>query len=291
MINIVEVGLRDGLQNEKTNLSIEHRYQLIKKLSFAGLKRIELGSFVSPKSVPQMKCVPQLARKILLQKRKGHLPKKVSYSAFVPNQRGFEMAVESGLKEVSYFISCTEPFSKKNINMSVKESLKSLQNICRIAKKVKIRVYLSAAFSCPYQGKTLTSKVVKLATQIMNQTEVFEISVSDTMGDAKPSDVIHLINALKKKIPLKKIALHFHNTYRMAIPNVMAGIQSGVTVFDSSIGGLGGCPYASKAGGNVATEDLTYTLEKMQFKTGINIYELLKTRCFLEKKLKRPLKI
>ena len=288
VVHIVEVGLRDGLQNEVTNLSLKDRYQIIKKLSFSGLKRMELGSFVSPKAIPQMQCVPELVKKVLSAQKKRLLPENIIYSAFVPNQKGFERAVQCGLKELSFFISCTESFSQKNINMSIKDSLKNLKIICQKAKKIKVRVYLSAAFTCPYEGKVKPSKVMVLADRIM-QEGVFELSVSDTIGAAVYTDVLHLMDLLQKKIPVKKVALHFHDTYGMALANVAAGLESGVRVFDSSIGGLGGCPYAPGASGNVATEDLTYMLEKMKFQTGVQISKLVKTTHFLEKKINRLL--
>ena len=290
VVHIVEVGLRDGLQNEVSDLSLKDRYQIVKKLSFSGLKRMELGSFVSPKAIPQMQCVPELVKKVVSHQKTGMLPRTVAYSAFVPNQKGFEKAVEYGLKEVSFFVSCTESFSKKNINMSVRESLKNLSFICRKAGdfKIKVRVYLSVAFACPYEGKVRPSKVVSLADRIM-QAGVFELSVSDTIGVAVYTDVLRLMELLQKKIAVKKVALHFHDTRGMALANVIAGLESGVRVFDSSIGGLGGCPYAPGASGNVATEDLAYMLEKMKFKTGVQILKLIQTTKLLKKKLNRTL--
>lgn len=288
VVRIVEVGLRDGLQNEASELSLKDRYQLVKRLSFSGLKRMELGSFVSPRAIPQMQCVPKLTKKVLLAQSKGVLPKGITYSAFVPNRRGFERAVECGLKEVSFFVSCTESFSQKNINMSIKDSLKNLRWICRSAGKVKVRVYLSAAFSCPYEGKLRPLKVANLADRIM-QKGVFELSVSDTIGSAVYTDVLKLMKALQKKMPVKKVALHFHDTRGMALVNVAAGLETGVRVFDSSIGGVGGCPYAPGASGNVATEDLVYMLDKMNIKTGVEIPKLIKTTRWLEKKLKHSL--
>lgn len=288
VIHIVEVGLRDGLQNETSELSVQDRYSLVKKLSHSGLKRMELGSFVSPKSIPQMSCVPKLVKKVLLQQKKGILPKGISYAAFVPNPRGFEKALECGLKEISYFVSCTESFSKKNIGMSIKESLKNLKWICRQKEKVKVRVYLSVVFSCPYEGKVSPLKVTTLADRIM-QEGVFELSVSDTIGRAVYTDVLRLMKVLQKKVPARNIALHFHDTYGMGLTNVLAGLESGVKVFDSSIGGLGGCPYAPGASGNVATEDLAYLLEKMKFKTGVQIPQLIKATQWLKKKLNHTL--
>ena len=288
--SVVEVGLRDGLQNESKILSLNHRYQIIKKLSKAGLKRIEIGSFVSPKVIPQMNCVATLAKKVLQQQKTGYLPKNISYSAFVPNLKGLEKAAECGLKEISVFVSCTETFSKKNINMSVKESLKNLKRICQRAKilKVKVRAYLSVIIACPFEGRVQPARVTSLADQILGEG-IFELSLSDTIGVGGYLDVNRLLQSIQKKVPIQKIALHFHDTRGTALTNVIAGLQNGVRVFDSSIGGMGGCPYAPGASGNVATEDLVYTLEKMKFKTNICLQDLISTTKFIEKHLKRSL--
>ena len=290
MCRFFEVALRDGLQNEKKDLALKDRFQLVKRLCQAGVQRIELGSFVSPKALPQMQCVGELTKKVLRAQSKGELPKNVSYAVFVPNQKGFEKAVECALKEVSFFVSCTEAFSQKNINMSLRESLKVLNLICQKARrlKIKVRVYLSAAFSCPYEGTQPVRKVSSLAERIM-QEEVSEISLSDTIGTAVPTDVLKLMERFQEKAFLKKLALHFHDTRGMALANVAAGLNSGVRVFDASIGGLGGCPYAPGASGNVATEDLAYMLEKMNFKTGLKLSALAAATHFLEKKLSRSL--
>lgn len=290
VIQIVEVGLRDGLQNEVREVSLKQRYQLVKKLSSSGLKRIELGSFVSSYSISQMECVPLLVKKVLLQQKKRLLPKNIIYSAFVPNQKGFDRAVECGLKEISFFVSCTNSFSQKNINRDISDSLKTLKSICKQAKnlKIKVRVYLSVAFYCPYEGKVKISQVVSLADRII-KAGAFEISISDTIGEAVYTEVLSLMQALKKKIQIQKIALHLHNTKGMALGNVIAGLESGVRVFDSSIGGLGGCPYAPGASGNIATEDLVYFLERVKYKTGIKLPQLMTITQLLEKSLKHSL--
>ncbi len=288
--DIVEVGLRDGLQNTKQVLSVKDRYTVVKQLSKAGLKRIELGSFVPPKLLPQMQDTDKLTKKVLQAQNKGTLPKDIIYFAFVPNEIGFNCLVDSGLKYASFFVSCTEAFSQKNINKSVKESLLDLKKIALKARrlKIKLRVYISATFYCPYEGKVSFGKVRDLALRIL-QEDVWELSLSDTVGGAVYSDVMSLMHVLDKQVPRAKIAFHFHNTRGLALTNVLAGVQSGVRVFDSSIGGLGGCPYAPGAGGNVATEDLHYMLNKMRFKTGLDIQKLIKTTLFLEKKLGKTL--
>ncbi len=289
-VSIVEVGLRDGLQNVSRPVALSNRWQMVKRLSSAGLKRMELGSFVSHEFMPQMRCVPALAKKVLRAQDQGLLPKEVAYSAFVPNQRGFERALACGLKELSLFVSCTESFSQKNIRMSIKQSLKNLKLIGQSAfrQKIKIRVYLSVAFFCPYEGRQRPSKVVALSEKIRD-SGVFEISISDTVGRAVRTDVSRLLDLLLKKVPAHQVALHFHDTRGMALVNVMAGLERGVRVFDSSIGGMGGCPYAPGATGNVATEELAYMLEKMNFKTDLSLPELIKTTHWLENRLKLSL--
>ena len=290
MITIVEVGLRDGLQNTKTFLAVSDRLQIVKKLSAAGLKRIELGAFVPPHKVPQMKGTAQLVKKALQAQNKGLISKEAAFSAFAPNEKGFDLAAAAGLQEVSVFISCTESFSQKNINQSVKESLNTLKKIAQKARRlnIKLRGYLSAAFYCPYEGRVLSAAAVQLAQQML-QAGVFELSISDTVGAAVFSDVKRLLNSLQKKISLKKVAMHFHDTRGCGLANTAAALQCGVRVFDSSIGGLGGCPYAPGAGGNTATEDLSYMLKKMGFKTGVKLEKLLQITKFLEKKLNKRL--
>ena len=289
-VQIVEVGLRDGLQNERAKLSLSDRLHLVKKLSFAGLSRMELGSFVPSKILPQMQCVPLLTKKVLQAQKKDLLPKHIAYSAFTPNLKGFEKAIECGLKEISVFISCTESFSLKNINMSIKNSFKNLKAVCQQAKrlKIKIRGYLSAAFGCPYEGSVPLTRVSHLADKMM-QEGLFELALSDTIGAAGPLETAQLIERIQKKIPVKKLALHFHDTRGLALANVLAGLQCGVRVFDASIGGLGGCPYAPGACGNTATEDLVFLLEKMNYQSHVQIKKLKPCTHFLQKKLKRTL--
>lgn len=289
-VQILEVGLRDGLQNEQKNLTLAGRFQLVKKLSLTGLKRMELGSFVSPKALVQMKCVPELTRKVLNAQNKGLLSKDITYSAFVPNLRGFEKAVECGLKEISVFISCTDSFSKKNINMNVEDSFNSLRKICQQARssKVRVRGYLSVVFGCPYEGHVSKMRVAELADRMMQQG-LFELSLSDTIGVADPVNVTKVVEYVQKKVSIRKLALHFHDTKGLALVNVLTGLQCGVRIFDSSIGGVGGCPYAKGASGNVVTEDLVYFLHKMNCQTGVQIQKLVSCTHLLEKKLKRIL--
>ena len=289
-VQILEVGLRDGLQNEQKQLTLADRFQLIKKLSLTGLKRMELGSFVSPKAIVQMKCVPELTKKVLKAQKKGLLPKNIQYSAFVPNLKGFERAIDCGLDEVSVFVSCTDSFSKKNINMNVEDSFNSLKKICQRARAlgIKVRGYLSVVFGCPYEGQVSKVRAADLADRMMQQG-LFELALSDTIGVANPVSVNKVIERVQKKVSIKKLALHFHDTRGLALVNVLTGLQCGVRIFDASIGGMGGCPYAKGASGNVVTEDMVYFLEKMNYHTGVQIQKLIPCTHLLEKKLSRTL--
>ena len=285
-IQIVEVGARDGLQNEKKTLCVSTRVKFIKKLSEAGLKRIEVGSFVSPKWIPQMTHTDRVFKQI----RSSNTP-LVKYSALVPNQRGMRQAISSHLKEVAVFGSCSETFSHKNINRSIKDSFREFQSVIHLAKKHKIRVrgYLSMAFGCPYEGSISPSKVASL-TQKMLQMGTYEVSIGDTLGVATPRQIERLLKCFfKKDISLKNIALHMHDTRGMALANTLIGLQYGVCTFDSSLGGLGGCPYAKSATGNLATEDLVYMLHGMGFKTGVDLKKLVQMRPWIEKKIGHPL--
>ncbi len=292
-LQIVEVGLRDGLQNEEQVLSLNSRLTLVKKLSFAGLKRIELGSFASPRWVPQMACVAAFTKKVLKLQTLKALPHDISYSAFVPNFKGFEKARACGLKEVAVFISCTDSFSKKNINKNIRESFVDLKRICLQARGqgIKVRAYLSVVVACPYEGRVRPGRASELVVQIL-RAGVSEVSLSDTIGEAGPLEIKALLRALrKKKVSLKKIALHLHDRRGLALVCVAEGFKEGVRVFDSSLGGLGGCPYASGACGNVATEDMTWLFKKLNCPTRVDIKKLMEATKFLEKKLKRPLPV
>ena len=286
-INIVDVTLRDGLQNIKESISLEDKYVLLKKICAGGLNRVELGSFVNKKKVPQMTDTPKLVEKALKKQNRGGLFKGVVFSAFVPNQIGAERALASGLKELSTFISCTDAFSKKNINKTVKQSLKELKRISSLVRssRVPLRVYLSVCFFCPYEGRVKHSQVKALSDQIL-QIGCTELSISDTVGMAVFSDVEKLLDSLLKNIPKEKIALHFHDTRGGGLSNVVAGLKYGIKVFDAAIGGLGGCPYAGpRVPGNVATEDLAFMLEKSGYGTDVNVPKVLKATHFLEKTL------
>lgn len=274
-VQIVEVGPRDGLQNEARTLSVDERFEFIKHLAGSGLKRIEIGAFVSPKWVPQMQNSAELIAKVYA--RRKEFPDDVKFSALVPNVKGMEDAVKTPIPEIAIFGACSESFSRKNINCSIGESLERFKAVTAMARKHKRRVrgYLSVAFGCPYEGKVSESRVIELV-QAFVQLGVYEISVGDTIGVATPLQVRGLLKKLKRKVPLRKVALHLHDTRGTALANVLAGMEEGVSVFDSSFGGLGGCPYARGASGNLSTDDLLYMLDGMGIKTGVDLEKLLK---------------
>ena len=289
-IHIVEVGLRDGLQNESVNLSAPTRLALTNRLVDAGCKRIELGSFVSPKWVPQMSVSPSLFKKVFKLQETEKISSEVIFSALVPNKRGMQEAFLHGVKEVAVFASCTETFSQKNINCSIDESYKRFSEVVQLAKKnkIKVRGYLSVCFGCPYEGEVSIKQLLKSVEKMLN-LGVFEISFGDTIGVAHPEQVKKSIQRISKVMPLKKTSMHFHNTRGLALANILRSVDMGVRIFDSSIGGLGGCPYAKGATGNVATEDVVYMLESMGAKTGLDLDKLIKINHWLQKKMNKPL--
>ncbi len=268
-VSIVEVGPRDGLQNEATNLSTADKIRLVEALAAAGLKRIEIGSFVSPKWIPQMADSAELAKTL-------KLPSDIRRSVLVPNEKGYEAALESGVKEIALFMSATESHNKKNINKSTQEAVDTLAKLAERARadKLFVRCYLSVVFVCPYEGNTSPAKVEELVKQLVS-IGIDELSLGDTIGGATPKQVWNILERLENSVAKEKLALHFHDTRGTALANVLAGLEAGIRIFDSSIGGMGGCPYAPGAAGNLATEDLAYMLEGMGIKTGINLEKLI----------------
>jgi len=273
-VEIVEVGPRDGLQNEARSLTVESRLRFIQQLAGSGLKRIEVGAFVSPHWVPQMQGSLHLITEIY--KRRKEFPKDVRFSALVPNMKGMNDALSTPIPEVAVFGACSETFSRKNINCSIDESLERFAEVIAAAKKHnrKVRGYLSVAFGCPYEGKVAEAKVVALVKTYFKMG-ITEVSIGDTIGVATPKQVHSLLKKLKGKVPLSRIAMHLHDTRGTALANVLASLERGVRIFDSSFGGLGGCPYAKGASGNLATDDLVYMLNGMGFKTGVDLEKLL----------------
>ncbi|KAF8470844.1 putative 3-hydroxymethyl-3-methylglutaryl-CoA lyase 2-like protein [Kalaharituber pfeilii] len=280
-VKIVEVGPRDGLQNEKTIVPTPTKISLINKLSSTGLRVIEAGAFVSPKWVPQMSDTPQ----ILVHLDKHPTPAVaaagadgIMYPYLVPNIQGLRRALELGttnLKEIAIFASASEGFSQRNINCSIAESLVRFRHVLDLAKEkgIRVRGYISMVISCPYDGPTPPA-VVADVTQKLLDMGCYEISLGDTNGSGTPATVSALLTTLTSKpylIPVNKLACHFHDTYNQALVNSMAALYHGIRVFDSSVAGLGGCPYSKGATGNVSTEDLVYFLEGIGFHTGVDL--------------------
>jgi hydroxymethylglutaryl-CoA lyase len=285
-IRIVEVGLRDGLQNESTNLSVELRFELLKKMVAAGVKNFEIGAFVSAQWVPQMAVTGELVKKY-----QDHYKKNILHpSVLIPNLQGLKLSMDAGVNEVAIFASATETFSQKNINCSIAESFKRFQPIMEHAKKnkIKVRGYLSVCFGCPFEGKVSEAKVIALAKKLI-QIGCYEVSIGDTIGVANVGQVESLFKKLKKVIPAHKIAGHFHDTRGQALANILQAYKLGITTFDSSIGGLGGCPYAKGATGNVATEDVVYMFSGLKVKTGLNLKKLIEINQWLNPLMTHPL--
>lgn len=274
-VSLVEVGLRDGLQNEKTVLSVADRVELAKKLAAAGVQRMEVGAFVSPQWVPQMASSGEVLTQIQKLQSQKMISKNVELASLVPNEKGLVDAIQAGAKEVAIFAACSESFSQKNINCSIDESFERFIPVMKLAKKhkIKVRGYLSVCFGCPFEGEVPEKRVVELA-RCMMELGVYELSIGDTIGIAHVGQVESLFKKLKKVVPVKKLAGHFHDTRGQALANIYAAYEQGVRVFDSSIGGLGGCPYAPGATGNVATEDVVFMFHGMKVATGLNLNQL-----------------
>ncbi|HET9370323.1 MAG TPA: hydroxymethylglutaryl-CoA lyase [Vicinamibacterales bacterium] len=261
---IHEVGPRDGLQNEPAPVSTADKIAFVDRLSASGLRSIEVTAFVSPKWVPQMADAAEVLAGI--SRRPG-----VRYSALVPNLRGLERAIASGVSDVAVFAAASETFSQRNINQSIDESFETYRAVTEAATAAGLRVrgYLSTSFGCPYEGAVPVERVVALTRQLLD-IGVYEVAVSDTIGIAHPGQVREVLTALVAAIPPSQIALHFHDTRGMAVANVLAALDFGITTFDGSAGGLGGCPFAPGAKGNVATEQLIYLLDGLGHNTGVN---------------------
>jgi hydroxymethylglutaryl-CoA lyase len=267
-VTIVEVGPRDGLQNERVIVSTADKIRFVDLLSAAHLPVIEVAAFVSPKWVPQMADAAEVFAGIT--KRSG-----ARYTALVPNLAGLDRAVASGVTEIAIFAASTDTFSRKNINQSVDESLATYQQVCdrALAAGLRVRGYLSTAFGCPYEGEVAPARVADVAARLID-LGVFEVSVSDTIGVAQPGQIPAVMEAVLERVPVERVALHFHDTRGAALANVAAALPFGVTTFDASAGGLGGCPYAPGAPGNLATENLLAMLNGMGIETGVSIEAL-----------------
>lgn len=268
-VSLVEVGPRDGLQNEKAIISSADKVRLVDLLSKSGLKRIETGSFVSPKWVPQMATSNEVFRAI---KRK----KQVIYSALTPNIKGLEAAISANANEVAIFGAASESFSQKNINCSISQSLVRFEPVIAAAKKqgIRVRGYVSCVLGCPYEGQISVEAVAKVAKALYDMG-CYEISLGDTIGTGTPKSTHRMVEAVMLDIPKSALAVHFHDTYGQALVNIHTALQLGVATVDSAVAGLGGCPYAQGASGNVATEDVLYMLNGLGINTGVNMDALL----------------
>jgi len=274
-VTIVEVGPRDGLQNEPHIIPTAIKIDFINRLSKTGLKTIEVGSFVSPKRIPQLSD----SREVFSGIQK--LP-DICYSVLVPNVQGMETAVASGVTHIAVITTVSETFSQKNTHCSIAESLKRIEDIIQIAKQhsIPVRAYISCVLGCPYEGEMTIASVVNLAKQLWAMG-CYEISLGDTIGVGTAGQAQALVSAVSTEVPIQKIALHFHDTYGQALANIVACLELGVEVIDSSIAGLGGCPYAKGASGNVATEDVLYLLQGLGIETGIDIKALIEVSRFV----------
>lgn len=270
-VRIVEVGPRDGLQNEKQAIPTATKIQLIENLVDAGLKYIEAGSFVNPKWVPQMADSADVFKGI---SRKTD----ITYAALVPNIQGYERAIDAGANEIAIFAAASEAFSQKNISCSISESIKRFEIIMQAAQsaKIPVRGYISCVAGCPYSGEVEAKTVASIANELMAMG-CYEISLGDTIGVGTAGKIKHLIDVVAHQIPLEKIAVHMHDTYGQALANIYASLEMGINVVDSSIAGLGGCPYAAGASGNIATEDLVYLLNGLHIEHGTNLQKLIAT--------------
>ena len=282
-VHIVEVGPRDGLQNEARTVPTDKKAEFVKLLAAAGLKDIEVASFVHPKWIPQLADAQDLIKQL-------EPNPSVRYSALVPNMKGLDRAIESGIRRIAVFTAASETFNRKNINMGIQESIDVFKPVVDRALKegISVRGYVSTCFVCPYEGAVPKEKVAEV-TRALFDLGVDEVSIGDTIGAATPKDVESTGGHLLGQFPVERLAMHFHDTYGMAIANVYQSLQMGFTTFDSSAGGLGGCPYAPGASGNVATEDLLYLLDRLGIATGVSLQLLRRASHFIAQELARDL--
>jgi isopropylmalate/homocitrate/citramalate synthase len=282
-VRVVEVGGRDGLQNEAQVVSTDDKVGFLERLGAAGLQTIEVGSFVRPDRIPQLTDTAEVFQR--LNKRPG-----VRYVALVPNEKGLERALATGVRDIAVFTAASDTFNRKNINMSVDESIAAQRPVVERAKRegMWVRGYVSTCFGCPYEGRVAPERVRDVALTL-DQMGVDEISLGDTIGVGTPRQVESVLALLLEKLPAAKLALHFHDTRGTALANVLAGLGMGIAIFDSSAGGLGGCPYAPGASGNLATEDLIYMLDGMGVETGVSLDKVVEASRFIAKALGRDL--
>jgi hydroxymethylglutaryl-CoA lyase len=282
-VKVVEVGPRDGLQNEKVTVPPGAKVEYITALADAGLKVIEAGAFVSPKWVPQMADTAEVYRDI--PKDPG-----VEYPVLVPNMKGLERAIEAGVKSIAIFTAASDTFNKRNINMSIDESFANYTPVAARARAegIRVRGYVSTAFGCPYEGDVPPEKVLEVVARLLD-LGCYEVSVGDTIGVGTPMQVQGVIGILLQVVPPHRLAMHFHDTRGTALANTLAALEMGIATFDASSGGLGGCPYAPGASGNLATEDLIYMLDRMGIETGVHLDRLVAASMIIAPYLDHPL--
>jgi isopropylmalate/homocitrate/citramalate synthase len=282
-VTIVEVGPRDGLQNEHVTVATADKIAFVDRLSAARLPVIEVSAFVSPKWVPQMADAAEVFAGIA---RAGG----IRYTALVPNLAGLDRALAAGVSEIAVFAASTETFSQKNINQSIDESLAGYRRVCdrALAAGLRVRGYLSTAFGCPFEGDVAPERVAEVAARLI-ELGVFEVAVSDTIGIAHPGQVPRVLDAVLTRLPVDRIALHFHDTRGTALANVLTALPYGIATFDASAGGLGGCPYAPGAAGNLATDDLIYMLNGLGIETGVSLGAVSVASEFIASKIDHPL--
>jgi isopropylmalate/homocitrate/citramalate synthase len=281
-VRIVEVGPRDGLQNEKAIVPLSVKVELIDRLSDTGLSVIEAGAFVSPKWVPQMADTAEVLAGI--RRRPG-----VAYPVLVPNTKGLEQAIAAGVEEIAIFGAASEAFSAKNINCTIAESLDRFRPVAEaaLAQGIRVRGYVSCVLGCPYQGEVPIAEVARVSKALLD-LGCYEISLGDTIGVGTAGKARALIEQVSEAVPLEKLAVHFHDTYGQALANIHACLEAGVAVVDASVAGLGGCPYAKGASGNVATEDVVYLLNGLGIDSGVDLKALAATGDWISKTLSRP---
>jgi isopropylmalate/homocitrate/citramalate synthase len=282
-VTIVEVGPRDGLQNEHVTVATADKIAFVDRLSAARLPVIEVSAFVSPKWVPQMADAAEVFAGIA---RAGG----IRYTALVPNLAGLDRALAAGVSEIAVFAASTETFSQKNINQSIDESLAGYRRVCdrALAAGLRVRGYLSTAFGCPFEGDVAPERVAEVAARLI-ELGVFEVAVSDTIGIAHPGQVPRVLDSVLTRLPVDRIALHFHDTRGTALANVLTALPYGIATFDASAGGLGGCPYAPGAAGNLATDDLIYMLNGLGIETGVSLDAVSVASEFIASKIDHPL--
>jgi isopropylmalate/homocitrate/citramalate synthase len=282
-VKVVEVGPRDGLQNEKVTIPTEAKVRYINALAEAGLRVIEAGAFVSPKWVPQMADTADVYREIARDRG-------VDYPVLVPNMRGLERAIESGVQSIAVFTAASDTFNQRNINMTIDASFENYGPVVARAREAGMRVrgYVSTALGCPYEGDVAPEKVLEVTARLLD-LGCYEVSVGDTIGVGTPIQVQGLIGVLLQAVPTSKLAMHFHDTRGTALANTLAALEMGIATFDGSSGGLGGCPYAPGASGNLATEDLVYMLDRMGVETGVDLDRLVKASMIIAPHLDHPL--